>query len=940
MGRLQLRLLIILALLQLCVGCGRTQPERVLPTLTRIEQVWSLSGKEASRGYPVRLRGVVTFYDRSYHVLTVQDATAGVLVDTRDIDSTEPPPGSVLEVEGWTGFDEAAPLVVKPHLQIVGRAVLPAATRVNLRDILSDALDYQRVEVTASVTNITTLENAHVRLGLADGTDVIDLYLNTQIYVNPAIIGSRIKARGVPYTIHDSAGHARAARLYVADYRDIDTSGIELASKPEPPGPSGRSDQPLSTAQSVKQLTPVEAARSYPVKLRGVVNKYEPSYGALFIQDATAGIYVSLASDTKQEFPVGSLVEVSGRTDPGDFAPTVADATATVLGPGRMFPPLHVRNPDDLAMSDENLWVRVQGTARHIGLWHEYGVRIELNTAGRPFTVLLTAEENPRLYAHWIDAEMSIDGVLVPLYDRFRHLRGFTVMCPGERFVRVTRPAPALDSLGDPRPLVTVHQFRVGGESSHRVKVAGTITGVWRDSTATISDGRYGLKLRAAANVPLEIGDTVEANGFLPFDGFEPALEYVNLRKTGHRQPEQPRDRDAAEVLVGADSATLVRVEGLLTNQERVLGDEILTLRAGKTGFTAVIEQPQPSPFLASLRKGSVLRVTGVCVMDWDRSETPPEPIRFQLRMRSPKDIEVLQMASWWTPQRTLSLLAGLTVVLTGALGWALSLKMQVRRQTAVIAARAEHAAQLEAQLAHAQRLESVGRLAGGIAHDFNNLLTVINGYSELLMSQAGLNHTVRVGLAEIAKAGKKATSLIQQILAFSRRQMLQPVVLNLNDVVREMEEMLRRVLGAQILFATNLDPQLGLVKADSGQMHQVLMNLAVNARDAMPDGGTLLIETSNLEIAESFVEEDEEVAPGAYVVISVSDTGSGMDSKTLQRIFEPFFTTKPVGQGTGLGLSMVFGIVKQSGGHLHAKSQPGKGSMFEIRLPRLPRVQ
>ena len=238
----------------------------------------------------------------------------------------------------------------------------------------------------------------------------------------------------------------------------------------------------------------------------------------------------------------------------------------------------------------------------------------------------------------------------------------------------------------------------------------------------------------------------------------------------------------------------------------------------------------------------------------------------------------------------------------------------------------------LEEQLRNAQQLEAIGRLAGGVAHDFNNILSIIMGHAELLLA-TGVDERSRVGLEQMRRAAERAASLTQQLLAFSRKQVLQPKVLDLNETVADVQKMLSRVIGEDIELIARLHPSLMAVKADPGQVEQVLMNLAVNARDAMPQGGKLAMETSNMEIREEEA-RDVDLAAGRYVMLRVSDTGNGMDAVTRAHIFEPFFTTKPMGKGTGLGLSTVYGIVKQSGGGIQVDSEPGSGTAFRIYLP------
>ncbi|MGA2481198.1 MAG: ATP-binding protein, partial [Spirochaetia bacterium] len=240
----------------------------------------------------------------------------------------------------------------------------------------------------------------------------------------------------------------------------------------------------------------------------------------------------------------------------------------------------------------------------------------------------------------------------------------------------------------------------------------------------------------------------------------------------------------------------------------------------------------------------------------------------------------------------------------------------------------------LQEQLLQAQKMEAIGRLAGGVAHDFNNLLTSIIGYSDLLLREERVSGDIREGIQEVESAAYRAADLTRRLLTFSRKQVLQPRVVDLNVLISSLSKLLRRMIGEDVTLQSRLDPAIGRLRADPGQIEQVIINLAVNSRDAMPEGGTLGIDTENVILTAGGLHGHTEVAAGRYVLVTVSDTGIGMSEEVKSHLFEPFFTTKEPGRGTGLGLATVYGIVRQSGGHIDLTTAPGRGTAFRIYLP------
>ena len=301
----------------------------------------------------------------------------------------------------------------------------------------------------------------------------------------------------------------------------------------------------------------------------------------------------------------------------------------------------------------------------------------------------------------------------------------------------------------------------------------------------------------------------------------------------------------------------------------------------------------------------------------------------WRLWLRGSSDVVVLQAPSWWTAERLHWLFFGLLLLALLALLWNLVLRRSLRQQAATILRQTGERAELERQLQHAQRMEALGRLAGGIAHDFNNLLTVVSGRTAMLLA-TGCSDRERAGLEAIQGATDRAAALTRQLLAYSRRQTFSPAPLDLNAMLAEFLPMLRALVGDSIELVTDLAPQLPLIFADRGPLEQAVMNLVINARDAMPNGGPLRLATALAPPEDSPAGKHH----GPRVRLQVTDSGAGMSEEVQQRIFEPFFTTKEPGRGTGLGLALVYGIVEQSGGEISVRSALGQGSTFTIFLP------
>src|ERR1035437_4823024 len=475
---------------------------------------------------------------------------------------------------------------------------------------------------------------------------------------------------------------------------------------------------------------------------------------------------------------------------------------------------------------------------------------------------------------------------------------------------------------------------------------------IFEDSPAGMAIARRGLIVLVNSTVRsiFRVGQsnvrTLSLTDFIAPGHRQELIDRIERRAHGERLPEEfetvgvRADGSQFPLVVGTHDIFLpdgpARIGSLLDVSARKAGEE--AIRASERRYRDLFESNPHPMWIYDSETLRFLAVNDTAVEEYGWSVEQFQAMTIT-DIRPPEDVSLLvallktETAARTTAARHLRADGSIiqVEVTSHEIAW------DGRPARVVLATDVTDRVKLEGQLRQAQKMEAVGRLAGGVAHDFNNLLTAISGYAQLLRSELEPGDARVEEVDEILLAGERAATLTRQLLAFSRRQVLQPRALNLNESIDELRSMLGRLIGEDVLLRTVLDPDLGLVRADPSQLTQVLMKLAVNARDAMPRGGTLTLETSNVTLDETFAAAHEGVQAGPHIMLSVSDTGGGMDAETQAHLFEPFFTTKEVGKGTGLGLATVYGIVRQSEGSIDMRSEPGKGSTFEICLPQAP---
>jgi signal transduction histidine kinase/ActR/RegA family two-component response regulator len=694
-------------------------------------------------------------------------------------------------------------------------------------------------------------------------------------------------------------------------------------------------DPPLILAQQVRNLSPEQAARKHPVRLTGTVTYANAKLTDFFVQDSSAGIYVH-PSEHDLDLKPGDVVVVEGVSDAGDFAPCVDAAAVKVIGKAKLPDPL----PFSLLLDDsrwlDGQWVQAWVVVRSVGVADGY-TEAEVYSASGTATVRVPDEKAAAAFERLVGRSLLVRGVCVPRFKDRIVVGPPRLYCQAMPMMPLSPAGGANDAAPDAAPRMIEHLLSFTPSplvGNRRVKIAGTVTSNPFPGVVFVQDATGGAVVFADTNAPVTPNTRVEASGLLRIEGRRISLARATIRSFGPAEAIAPSNTTPASLFAGERDATLVRVEGRVESVQVTGGWTELVLVDRARRFEVFV------PGRPVVEPAARVAVVGVATVHQPNGKVAAA---FGIVSRDERDVTVLEHPPvgppppYWTASRVWAAAGAVGAVLFLGGVWLVTLRARVRRNTAQIRKQFDEQERLAGQLRQAAKLEAVGRLAGGIAHDFNNLLTVINGCSELL-AEGGSSADSRSAalIADIRTAGNKAASLTGQLLTFSRKADVTLTAVDVNAAVRESAQLLRRVIGDDIKVETRLDPDLPAVRADAGLLHQVILNLAVNAKDAMPGGGTLTLRTSLVvsnEVGDVVRPGDQPSETRTFVRLTVADTGCGMDDKTQARLFEPFFTTKELGKGTGLGLATVYGIVQTVRGKIRIRSAVGEGSTFHIDL-------
>jgi PAS domain S-box-containing protein len=814
----------------------------------------------------------------------------------------------------------------------------------------------------------------------------------------------------------------------------------------------------LTQIRQIRDLDPQQAARGYPVKIRGIITYHNPQLSMTFIQNGESAIYLQNLDPSLVLFE-GKEYEVEGFSAPGDFAPIIIKPKYRLIGPATI-PAARYVTLDQLSSGQYDcLRVQVRGIVRSVrqigNRW-----RLDLYSDGKGIQVW-----TPYFLANSVqvlslqDAKILTQGICSIQISAWGAISGFRLNVPSAQEIKVEEPAQS-DLFSVPlRSIRDVFRYQNPEEAGRRIRIQGTLLHQQPGKALYIQDASGAISIPVDHVIPASSNDIVMVSGYPASGTFAPILEHAVVKRVGPGSPPRIRVLQDARALNNNFNGDIVRIRARLVDQARSAEGQSYFLQDlvdSHTSFEAFFESSAVRPPPAVLRNGSELELTGVYLLRMAGTEK----FGFQILLRTSEDIRLIKSAPWWT-LRHLYWAFGilLCLILIGSV-WALTLKKRVNRQTKIIQQRLEVEAALEKKyrelfegshdivfacdetgrlrsinpagsqilaysneellamdprqliapsclpkiiewieqkskgiecpnleceliakgghqvlievsaeifmsdgkiagaqgiarditerkqaeealrqseekLRQGQKLESIGRLAGGIAHDFNNILSAILGYAELSLDDISREHPVRSNLDQIVKAGKRARNLVQQILAFSRKLEQERRPIHLHAIVDEALQLLKATLPTTIEISTNIHSGCSPILADPTQMHQIILNLATNAAHAIGDhGGCMKIELEQVSLNGHFSTASGELMPGTYIRLSISDTGPGIPPEVQKRIFEPYFTTKSVGQGSGLGLAVVHGIVQSHGGGISVANMPGSGACFEVYLP------
>lgn len=696
-------------------------------------------------------------------------------------------------------------------------------------------------------------------------------------------------------------------------------------------------DLPLLTRVSdAHLLTFEEASKRYPVKLRAVVTYYDPEWDMLFVQDESGGIYVNMEGQDRYNLVPGDLVELEGRTDPGDYAPVIKEPKIRRIGKGPL--PSIEKNEHDHVLSGQadSRWTQLEGIVRCMHRIGDTHVMFDIVQGGHRVSVYMPVGPTLSNPERLIDAHVRVQGAVGTIFNNRRQLIEARLFTPSMEYVHVNVPAVE-DPFSLPiREISQILRFTPGEPIGHRIRIQGEVLAYKPGEEVWVRDSTGGIQVRTPEVLPLQLGDRVDVVGFVESGRFAPFLQDGSLRYLRSGPSPTVIPLTVAEALRGDASGQLIEIEAELLEQTLTAARLQLMLQADGHVFYATLTGPPAQVLARSLRPRSVLRIRGICVIeDYESSGAYAQPSSFMLMMRSDSDVSVTKPAPLWTFENLLRAIAALAGVVLLMAGWVIALRRRVRQQTHIIAQKLEIEEKLKEQAQMASEAKS--RFLSAVSHELRTPLTSILGYTDILEDEAKerLRPDEHEYLRTVRESGERLLSLVNDLLdvraAESGHLQVETASFAAMDVVHEVVRQLYPLAEAKGIHLS-AHGKAGLwVRADEARLRQVLLNLTSNAIKFTEEGAV------TIEVTEGMLPGSGDTSSSG-IAFRVRDTGIGIAPEFMPSLFESFTqeksTRRSAQMGTGLGLAISRELVQRMGGVISVESEPGLGSVFMFVLP------